>query len=63
VQMTMRCVHLTVQHKREAAEKLESYNRENILNWRILRTQGTYKIHYSDQEDTVVHPAKTGHLD
>jgi len=31
VQMTMRYVHPTDQHKREAAEKLEAYKRENIF--------------------------------
>jgi integrase len=32
VQMTMRYVHPTDQHKREAAEKLEAYNRESAFN-------------------------------
>jgi integrase len=32
VQMTMRYVHPTDQHKREAAEKLEAYNRESVFN-------------------------------
>jgi integrase len=31
VQMTMRYVHPTDQHKREAAEKLEAYNRETLF--------------------------------
>ena len=31
VQMTMRYVHPTDQHKREAAEKLEAYNRESLF--------------------------------
>jgi integrase len=31
VQMTMRYVHPTDQHKREAAEKLETYNRESLF--------------------------------
>jgi hypothetical protein len=30
--MTMRYVHPTDQHKREAAEKLETYNRERLFS-------------------------------